>query len=666
MATAMAPDDASQEDAEKAKQQPETDNSPSDEEGASEPPSTGPPSSAAETEKEPATPFWVWFRAATELFHPKPDVGTDPPAWIDSSRLLRKLHFLSFLQFLYTFVFLPIRICFSVQDPLPWLVFDVVADLVHFGEMWAKLRTAHEEKGFFITEKKRIRQKYLTNTGLGGFAYDLFACLPLDYIFYAVWGYDCRYRANRLLAALYFGFYFKLFEDYNPRFSSNIIRLVKSALSMIATAHLLGCGYFLVLRCEGPDTNGDNPVNHASGGRSLNWMGYYGLFEMSVPRQYVRTLYWAFISMTGYGNTIPVRRAEVLYTTFVTLIGLSVYVNVIGRVGSLVSSLEATKQAHRTRMDTYNDWMRYRRFPQATVAKIKAYLTYMWVTRKGVDESQLLRDLPTYLRLEVAEFVNEDIIQKVPLFKDVSKAFLNAVILHLQPRVVLANAYICKTGDVGAEMFFISSGIVNVVIEEDEMPNKVVATLTDGSFFGEVALIYQTKRTATVVAHTVAERFGAHDLVSPYLREVSSFVKQDIIQKVPLFKDVSKAFLNAVILHLQPRVVLANAYICKTGDVGAEMFFISSGIVNVVIEEDEMPNKVVATLTDGSFFGEVALIYQTKRTATVVAHTVCEMYILKKVHFEEVLNEFSEYAVVILEKAAERFGAQADKAKRRQ
>ena len=148
--------------------------------------------------------------------------------------------------------------------------------------------------------------------------------------------------------------------------------------------------------------------------------------------------------------------------------------------------------------------------------------------------------------------------------------------------------------------------------------------------------------------------------------EVAKLVNNDIIEKVPLFKDVSREFLNAIILHMEPSVVMTGAYICKTGDVGAEMFFISSGQVNIVIEEEGKADNVVATLTDGCFFGEVALIYQTKRTATVVAHTVCELYILKKVHFEEVLDEFPDYAAVILEKAAERHQAAAETSKRRQ
>eukprot|EP01064_Diplonema_japonicum_P018382 TRINITY_DN27073_c0_g1_i1.p1 TRINITY_DN27073_c0_g1~~TRINITY_DN27073_c0_g1_i1.p1 ORF type:complete len:559 (+),score=120.61 TRINITY_DN27073_c0_g1_i1:57-1679(+) len=491
-------------------------------------------------ESEETRHTWVtWLKNTVQMFHPHPDQSTDPQPWQDSRPLLAKWHVITFMQYFYILVFLPIRICFDVQAIMPWVFFDVIGDIIQAVDIAVKFRTAIEVKGFFITTREGIKQHYLRKVHQG-FFHDVLSVLPLDYILNAVFGYDCVFRVNRLLRITYFNTYFHLFESFNPRASTNLTRLVKAACTMTFTAHLLACGFFLVLRHEGPGEEIGQTTGHPSGGRSLAWQGYYDLFELDVPRQYVRALYWAFILMTGYGNTIPVRTLETLYTILVTLVGLSVYVNVIGTVGSLVSNLDATTQAHRTKMDTLNDWMKYRRLPQTTQMKVRKYYSYMWDTRKGVDETDLLQDMPTYLRLEVSEFVNNDIIQKVPLFKDVSKAFLNAVILHLQPRVVLAGNYICKTGDVGSEMFFISSGEVNVCVEE----------------------------------------------------------------------------------------------------------------------EGKEP-KIVATLTDGCFFGEVALIYHTKRTATVVAHTVCELYILKKVHFEEVLDEFSEYAKAILEKAAERFGGQA-------
>eukprot|EP00744_Colponema_vietnamica_P011795 GILI01016569.1.p1 GENE.GILI01016569.1~~GILI01016569.1.p1 ORF type:complete len:157 (-),score=37.13 GILI01016569.1:251-688(-) len=57
---------------------------------------------------------------------------------------------------------------------------------------------------------------------------------------------------------------------------------------------------------------------------------------------------------------------------------------------------------------------------------------------------------------------------------------------------------------------------------------------------------------------------------------------------------------------------------------------------------------------DGGFFGEIALIYETKRTATIVARTYCDMFILTKDDFDDVKEKFPLQVAAIEEEAAER------------
>eukprot|EP01063_Lacrimia_lanifica_P007095 TRINITY_DN1448_c0_g2_i1.p1 TRINITY_DN1448_c0_g2~~TRINITY_DN1448_c0_g2_i1.p1 ORF type:complete len:727 (+),score=202.87 TRINITY_DN1448_c0_g2_i1:132-2312(+) len=464
--------------------------------------------------------LWAWLTRTVEVLHPHPIEGVDPPVWFDSNRLLAVWYFIMAVQLAYTITFLPIRMCFEPPSHPIWVALDALADLCCLVDLWVTLRTAVSSYGFFITDRAEIWARVKWRT-----AYDVACLLPADWLAMAAGKDIPLIRLNRLLRCVYYNRYFAEYERFNPGSSVSIVRLVKSSTTMMLVAHLLGCGYFLVLRLEGAaepawqvwDENATATATesaasaisprHPTGGRSYSWQGYHDLFELSVMQQYLRSFYWAFITMTGYGNTIPVRTMESVYSILVVLLGLAVYVNVIGTVGSMVSALDAVKQAHDDRLDTLFDWMKYRCLPAETQAKVREYYEYMWGTRKGVEEQALLADLPQYLRLEVSAYINSDIIQKVPLFKDVSREFLNAVLLYLEPRVVLGGNSICKTGDVGAEMFFISTGSVNVVIETGEPGGKVVAVLNDGCFFGEVALIYQTKRTATVVAHTVCELY---------------------------------------------------------------------------------------------------------------------------------------------------------------
>ncbi|RKO90249.1 cyclic nucleotide-binding-like protein [Blyttiomyces helicus] len=70
------------------------------------------------------------------------------------------------------------------------------------------------------------------------------------------------------------------------------------------------------------------------------------------------------------------------------------------------------------------------------------------------------------------------------------------------------------------------------------------------------------------------------------------------------------------------------------------MYFILDGTVAIVVND-----KVVASLKYGSFFGEVALIAQIPRTATVRALTPCHLYRLNRVDFMLILEEFEDMAL---------------------
>lgn len=70
------------------------------------------------------------------------------------------------------------------------------------------------------------------------------------------------------------------------------------------------------------------------------------------------------------------------------------------------------------------------------------------------------------------------------------------------------------------------------------------------------------------------------------------------------------------------------------------MYFINKGVV-VVCSEDE--RTIYNVLADGSFFGEYALLFSQKRTASVKSSTYCDLFVLTQEDFKQVLNDFPEF-----------------------
>eukprot|EP00817_Percolomonadidae_sp_ATCC50343_P005671 CAMPEP_0117421960 /NCGR_PEP_ID=MMETSP0758-20121206/2908_1 /TAXON_ID=63605 /ORGANISM="Percolomonas cosmopolitus, Strain AE-1 (ATCC 50343)" /LENGTH=674 /DNA_ID=CAMNT_0005204319 /DNA_START=1385 /DNA_END=3406 /DNA_ORIENTATION=- len=106
--------------------------------------------------------------------------------------------------------------------------------------------------------------------------------------------------------------------------------------------------------------------------------------------------------------------------------------------------------------------------------------------------------------------------------------------------------------------------------------------------------------------------------------------------------------------HLQYNLFAPDQLVVKKGDVGKEMYFISKGTVLVVGDSGE----IYARLTKGDFFGEIALLFDTPRTASIrVADDECEIYVLNKSDLFRVMRVHPHSSSIIKGEAHSRLQA---------
>lgn len=120
-------------------------------------------------------------------------------------------------------------------------------------------------------------------------------------------------------------------------------------------------------------------------------------------------------------------------------------------------------------------------------------------------------------------------------------------------------------------------------------------------------------------------------------------VSYAMVARVPLFAALDGIEIAELAGMLKSRRVPRDAVIVRRGDEGDCMFFIARGQVEVIV-----PGGVV-TLREGAFFGEIAVLGRTTRTATVVARRPCDLLVLdagdlvrltsRNPHLREVLEE---------------------------
>jgi len=124
----------------------------------------------------------------------------------------------------------------------------------------------------------------------------------------------------------------------------------------------------------------------------------------------------------------------------------------------------------------------------------------------------------------------------------------------------------------------------------------------------------------------------------------------DLVARVPFFRDVGAATIAEVTKLLRPRDVPAGAVVTRRGEPGDCMYFIADGEVAIQID----PKPLV--LGTGQFFGEIALVMGSPRTATVIARKACQLLLLDIADFRRLASAQPELMRAIDEEARRRMG----------
>ena len=214
---------------------------------------------------------------------------------------------------------------------------------------------------------------------------------------------------------------------------------------------------------------------------------------------YLGALYWCITTLTtvGYGDVTPATSGQAIYVIAVMLLGVGVYGYVIGNVATLLSRIDTVKTQYVATMERLEGFLHYRRVPPHIQHHIFDYYKYLWENRMGYDESSVLDDLPPTLRLELSLMLKSDLVKKVSFLRDASPELVQDLSLAMRAVVFTPGDIIVQEGDTGRHVYFISRGTVEVIAPDG---TTVLRALSDGDFFGELALLHQQRRTATVRA----------------------------------------------------------------------------------------------------------------------------------------------------------------------
>ncbi|KAF5813043.1 putative potassium channel, voltage-dependent, EAG/ELK/ERG, rmlC-like jelly roll [Helianthus annuus] len=205
-------------------------------------------------------------------------------------------------------------------------------------------------------------------------------------------------------------------------------------------------------------TDGDNPPFD------------FGIFEQALSSgivsstkfvsKYCYCLWWGLqnLSTLGQGLQTSTYPGESIFSIALAIFGLILFALLIGNMQTYLQSLTIRLEEMRIKRRDSEQWMHHRLLPHDLRERVRKYDQYKWLETRGVDEENLVQNLPKDLRRDIKRHLCLGLVKRVPLFENMDERLLDAICERLKPCLYTNNTYIVREGDPVDEMLFIIRG----------------------------------------------------------------------------------------------------------------------------------------------------------------------------------------------------------------
>lgn len=244
-----------------------------------------------------------------------------------------------------------------------------------------------------------------------------------------------------------------------------------------------------------------------------------------------------------------------------------------------------------------------------------------------------------------------DRLPAFPLLSELAEKPFLTVARAMRLRRVPDGVPLVEEGAPGQSVHLVVMGHARVVKRHGDGRVSQLAALDEGDIFGEMALITESPRVASVIAEGRVDAFelprsvlddlgaDANTLQSVLTRHVSDRMVNNLINLSPVFKGLSRRQRDSLMQRFESRLFEADTDIIREGEPSGGLYIILDGLVKVVRRHDgEL--RTLNLLREGELMGEISLIHNSSATATCTACRRTMALFLSRKDFEQAARDF--------------------------
>lgn len=470
---------------------------------------------------------------------------------------------------------------------LGWTAVEVGIEVVYFVDIGMGFRTSFVDVGTGeeVTNAREIAWQYIRS---GSFAIDLVSILPYEF-FSRQLGKEDQLKVLNLLKVLKVLRIRAKFAFLRVKAQIKLaLRLVLLLFMLAAYLHIQACLWFLLIRTAQAYIPPALYVDH-----------YPDLYEPSDPiRQYAYSLYMSVYMLTA-AEIGPRVGAERIFAGLAILSGQLFQGYMFGEIAVVLLNLSKRTAKMAEAQSASATTMANMQLSPVLQGKVTSFMQHsLGLALRQAEFVNFFKLIPPSLQQEVRTALFQDVILLNPIVT--GRQRIKISLLHrLNTHYFQPEEIIITQGDKADSLFFVAAGTCKVFQLDNEKQLKQMKSLGIGQHFGEIALLYPTPRTASVIAAKYVTLAILPKLHFCYLLrkhpKLGSFFKatashyhdnskiflKNTLRKCPIFAKLRSSVLSQVIYRLPATRLPPNTYILKEGDICDKVTFVIEGNVQV-------------------------------------------------------------------------------------